>query len=153
MPFREFSKNVRETIRVTPTVYMGHELIDIRIYAPNRETGETVPTPKGISLNVDTVPELIDALIWALGQPCDAAPESPERHLDAARAEQLAVTAWKALRDHGTVVHWDTAEKMVLPNAAGFSKWDLHHVLATRSDLFERKERACYRARKQRDGS
>jgi hypothetical protein len=148
MPVREFSKNNRETVRVTPNTFQGYDLIDIRVYAPNRETGEVVPTKKGISLNVDTVPELIDAVIWALGQPCDEPAESPERHLEPARAEELAAAAWQALRDHGTAVHWDSAEKMVLSRVTGFTKWDLHYVLATRTDLFERTDRARYRARK-----
>ena len=146
MPFREFSKNTRETVRVTPTTYEGHDLINIRVYAKNRE-GQIVPTPKGISINVDTIPELIDDLIWALGQPCDPDPESPERVLSHADAERLATIARDTLGKHGSAVHWDSAERIVLSQAPEFSKWDLHYVLATRTDLFERVDRAAYRAR------
>ena len=146
MSFREFSKNTRETVRVTPTTYEGHDLIDIRIYAKNRE-GQVVPTPKGISINVDTIPELIDDLKWALGQPCNPEPESPERVLSQSDAERLATTAWETLRKHGSAVHWDSAERIVLSKAPEFSKWDLHYVLGTRTDLFERVDRAAYRAR------
>ena len=148
MPVREFPKNNRDTIRVTPNKFEGYDLIDVRVYAPNRETGEVIPTKKGISINVDTVPELIDALIWALGQSCDVSPECPELLLEPQRAEQLANAAWQVLRDHGTAVHWDSAEKMVLSRIGGFTKWDLHYVLVTRPDLFERTDRARYRARK-----
>jgi hypothetical protein len=153
MPFREFPKNSRETIRVTPTIYEGHDLIDIRVYAPNYETKEMGPTKKGISLNVDTVPELLDALLWALGQACGAKPDASEQQLAPSDAERLANAAWQALRKHGSAVHWDSAEKLVFAQVQGFSKWDLHHVLATRHDLFERVDRACYRARKQHGAS
>lgn len=149
MAFRQFSKNNRETIHITPGRYEGYDLIDIRVYTRN-QTGEIVPTKKGISINVDTVPELLDALLWALGQPCDATPDSPERVLSETDADRLAKIAWRALQAHRSAVHWDSAERMVLSQAPGFSKWDLHYVLATRNDLFERVERACYRARKQR---
>jgi hypothetical protein len=149
MPFREFSKNTRETVRVTPTRYEGHDLIDIRVYAKNRE-GEIVRTTKGISINVDTIPELIDDLIWALGQSCNADPERPERILSQADAERLATIAWDTLGKHGSAVHWDSAERIVLSKAPEFSKWDLHYVLATRTDLFERVDRAAYRARSNR---
>jgi hypothetical protein len=150
MPFREIPKNNREMIRVSPTIYEGHELVDIRVYARNRETGEFVATKKGIALNVDTVPELIDLLIWALGQPCGKDTDTPERKLGPADAERLAKNTWRILSEHGSAVHWDSAERMVLSEVKGFSKWDLRHVLATRMDLFERVERACYRARKRR---
>lgn len=153
MGFREFPKNNREIVRIGPGVYEGHDLINVRVYAPNRETGEIVPTRKGISLNVDTIPELVEALIWALGQPCSEDPSLPEHRLDPERAEELASAAWQVLHKHGTAVHWDSAERMVLPKMTGFSKWDLHYVLSTRSDLFERTGRACYRARKKRSVS
>jgi hypothetical protein len=152
MPFREFPKNTRETVRVTPSIYEGHDLINIRVYAKNRE-GETVPTPKGLSINVDTVPELLESLTWVLGQPCDSDPNTSERVLSPPDADRLAGIAWEVLRKHGSAVHWDSAERMVLSEAPEFLKWDLHYVLATRPDLFERVDRAAYRARKAINGS
>jgi hypothetical protein len=149
MAHREFAKNSREMVRVTPSIYEGHELIDIRVYAKSRETGEITPTRKGVALNVDTIPELIDALVWALGQPCEAKPEkSDEQKMDTSAADKLAETAWKVLAQHGSAVHWDSAEKIVLSSIKGFNKWDLHYVLATRTDLFERTKPGCFRARK-----
>lgn len=148
MPKREFPKNSRETIRVAPTRFQGHDLVDIRIFAPDRETRELMPTKKGISLNVDTIPELIDVLTWALGQPCEEDSEGTERRLKVDQADLLADVTWKALQKHGTAVHWDSIEKMVLPKVAACSKWDLHFVLATRRDLFERVSAGCFRARK-----
>ena len=49
MPHQEIQKNSRDKVRVTPTTYEGHELVDIRIYSPNRETGEVGPTKRGAS--------------------------------------------------------------------------------------------------------
>jgi hypothetical protein len=94
MAFRQFAKNNSETVRVTANTFQGHDLIDIRIYAKNFSTGEVGPTKKGISLNVDVVPELINALTWALGQQSDPDPASPERLLVAQAAERLASATW-----------------------------------------------------------
>jgi hypothetical protein len=148
MAFRQFAKNNSETVRVTANTFQGHDLIDIRIYAKNFSTGEVGPTRKGISLNVDVVPELINALTWALGQQCDPDPASPERLLEPQAAERLASATWQALRNHGSAVHWDSIERMVLSDLREFSKWDLHYVLASRKDLFEWAGNGCFRARK-----
>jgi hypothetical protein len=148
MPSKEIAKNRRDIIKVTPGQYHDHDLIDIRVYFPDKETGKLAPSRKGISVAVDLVPELIDALTWALGQPCDAEPESEERRLTDADADRLAQSAWSALQKHGSAVHWDSAEKMVL--GAGlkeFTKWDLHYVLSVRKDLFERLDNGCFKAR------
>ena len=45
MPYREIFKNTRETVRITPTIYEGHELIDIRVYARDLKTGDVVIVP------------------------------------------------------------------------------------------------------------
>src|SRR5262249_42856361 len=138
MPSREISKNRRDMLRITPSRYEGYDLIDIRVYSPKPGTRELVPTKKGVSVAVDLVPTLIDALIWALGQACDTDPASPERRLSSSDLDRLAQLAWSALKRHGSPVHWDMAERIVLTDHNQFSKWDLHYVLATRNDLFER---------------
>lgn len=148
MPAREIPKNRRETVRVSPRQYEGHDLIDIRVFTRHPETKELVPTKKGISLNIDTIPELVDALMWALGQPCEVEDGTPERKLDQVDADKLAEVTWHALKQHGSAVHWDSVEKMVVKSIKGFSKWDLHYVLAARKDLFERTGQGCFRARK-----
>jgi hypothetical protein len=147
MPAKEFSKNRRETIRVAPVQFQNHDLIDVRVFVPN-PSGELGPTRKGISVAVDLVPDLIDALIWALGQPCEVAGSENERVLSNEVAENLARAAFKALSMHGSAVHWDTIERMVAPELKEFSKWDLHYVLYRRSDLFERSGMGCFRAKR-----
>jgi hypothetical protein len=148
MPFKQVSKNRREIVRIMPTNFKGHELIDIRVYAPSKEGGELIPTRKGIAVAVDIVPELIEALTWALGQECSEDGASKERVLSPADADELARSAWDKLRRHGSAVHWDSAERIVLgPKPKEFSKWDLHYVLFTRKDLFDRVDSGCFKAR------
>jgi hypothetical protein len=147
MPTRHIQKNKREILRVSPSNYEGNELINIRVFAPKVGTDELIPTRKGVSIAIDLVPELIDALLWALGQSCADTPESDETKLDLQSAAELAEGAWKTLKQHGSSVHWDSAERMVLTGAfKKFSKWNLHYVLASRPDLFERTASGCYRA-------
>jgi hypothetical protein len=148
MPSREISKNRREIIRVTPSRYMDHDLVDIRIFAPNASSGELGPTKKGVSLAVDLIPELIDALFWALGQPCSEDADQSEALLSSEDADRLAQATWTILRKHGSSVHWDSLERMVLnADLKRFSKWNLHQVLATRNDLFERAGSGCFKAK------
>lgn len=149
MPSREIQKNTRAVVRVTPSVFEGHELINIRVYAPDKETKELVPTRQGVALNIDLIPDLIQALEWSLGQACDADGDSQERPLPPAGGDDLAKLAWNALSKHGSAVHWDSAEKMILSKGDHYSKWDLHYVLATRRDLFENVGRGCFRAKRQ----
>src|SRR5262249_26347048 len=96
---------------------------------------DLVPTPKGVSINVDLVPEIIAALEWSLAQDTEA---ETERRLPAGQeAEEIAQVAWEALGKHGSPVHWDAAERMVKERIRNLSKWDLHYLLAKRRDLFE----------------
>lgn len=150
MAFREFQKNTRESLRVAANRYMGHDLINVRVYSTPPGGGEQVPTKKGISINVDLVPDLIDALKWAMGQPCTESSEEPEGPpLGKERDEELAQRVFNALRGHGVAVHWDTVERMIVDTEGlgGFSKWDLHYVLVSRDELFEHMGGGCFRAR------
>jgi hypothetical protein len=145
MPHKEFAKNARELLRVTPTKFEGHDLIDVRIFVPLG--GRTGPTKKGVTIQVDLIPDLIDALTWALGQPCSIDGSAEEATQSPTRLSSLAEAAWQALKAHGSVVHWDSAERIVLtPALKDFSKWDLHYVLAVRKDLFERVGPGQFRA-------
>lgn len=149
MAFKEFDKNSRERIRVRASRYQDHDLVDIRIYAPTKGGSELVPTRRGISLNIDVVPDLIDGLLWALSQECTDDEDAEERpHLSDAALEALARRTHVALRAHGSSVHWDSIEKMVLGADSLETKWDLHFVLASRSDVFEALGSGVFRARK-----
>lgn len=60
----EFNKNANETIRVQLTEYDGKQLLDIRIWVQN-DKGDFIPTHKGISLRLDLIDSLQDALLKA----------------------------------------------------------------------------------------
>ena len=148
MSHYEFEKNKTNVVRIVPHVYEGYEVMDIRIYAKNR-VGAWVPTPRGISVNIDRVPDLIHGLEWALQQPCSESDCEPNELLSRTDEDELAKTAHMLLKEHGVEVHWDMAEMIVLktPNCDKFNKWQLHYVLTTRSDLFEYKGEGCFKAR------
>jgi hypothetical protein len=56
-------KNSREWVRVALDEYRGVNLIDVRVLVElNPETGLPVPTKKGVSLKVEKLPTLIEAL-------------------------------------------------------------------------------------------
>lgn len=59
-----FQKNSREQVHVRLKEFEGHELIDIRIWYPDRETEEWKPSSKGIAIST----ELYDALVEAVNR-------------------------------------------------------------------------------------
>lgn len=61
---RDIRKNTREIARIQLRTYEGVRLVDIRAHAL-RENDDPLPTKKGISLNVNSLRELIDALTEA----------------------------------------------------------------------------------------
>jgi len=143
-----FEKNRSQVVHITPSLYADYDVIDIRIYAKNRQ-GEWVPTKRGVTLNVDQIPELMKGLEWALQQPCtESTDEPPEPLLSTESEEELARYAHKVLEKHGVTVHWDTAERIILKAAEmkKYNKWQLHYVLATRKDLFKMKGAGCFKA-------
>lgn len=144
----EFEKNRSEKIHITPQRYQGYDLIDIRIYAKTRD-GNWVLTKKGISLNIDQIPELIKGLEWALQQPCgEDGDGAPKPVMTKEMEEELASFTYRVLKKHGIAVHWDTAERMVLedPKMSKFNKWQLHYILETRRDLFRLEGFGCFKA-------
>lgn len=148
MAHYEFEKNKSEIVNITPEIYQGYDLIDIRIHAKNKK-GEWIRTKKGVTLNIDQIPELINGLEWALQQPCEESPESESMPLMTREEEdELASCAHEVLKKHGIDVHWDTAERMVLkkPGMQKYNKWHLHYVLATRRDLFRKTGSGCFKA-------
>jgi hypothetical protein len=61
-----FEKNSRETIVASLTTFEGHPLAGIRIYVENGEGDET-PTKKGISVKVEQLPQLLEAVQALVG--------------------------------------------------------------------------------------
>ena len=57
----EFRKNARESVVLRLDIVEGHDVADIRIWTPTY-AGEMVPTPKGITLRIQQLPELADAV-------------------------------------------------------------------------------------------
>lgn len=57
-------KNARERVQIELTDYKGHDLIGVRVYA-DKGGDEWVATPKGLSLRVGMLPELVKALATA----------------------------------------------------------------------------------------
>lgn len=59
----EFKKNSREIVRVEFSYFMENELISLRIYfCPYQSQEKWLPTKKGITLNVELLPELKKAV-------------------------------------------------------------------------------------------
>ncbi len=57
-------KNAREQLHVSLTEFKGHDLIDLRIYADGQ--GEWIATRKGITIKVDHLPAIVEALQRAI---------------------------------------------------------------------------------------
>jgi hypothetical protein len=68
------AKNPTEEVRVSFTSYRGYDLLDIRVYFQD-DQGEWRPTKRGVSLSVDSVAELRDAVMKA-GEMLNALPTS-----------------------------------------------------------------------------
>lgn len=58
----EIPKNQREVYRVTRRNYKGHELVDLRIWYRNANTGDLLPGNKGITIKLELLPELLEVL-------------------------------------------------------------------------------------------
>jgi len=56
-----FQKNATEEVRVSLTEYLGHKLIDIRVYYQG-EDNEFRPTKKGLSISVEKFSDLQEAI-------------------------------------------------------------------------------------------
>ena len=59
----EFSKNSQEKVIIQFQEYKGNEYLDIRVfYDPGGSNAEFRATPKGLKLNPDLLPELLQGL-------------------------------------------------------------------------------------------
>lgn len=59
-----FEKNSMEEVRIKISEWKSQKYLDIRVWTNSRyeKEGESKPTKKGITLNVELLPELLEAL-------------------------------------------------------------------------------------------
>jgi hypothetical protein len=65
----EIDKNTREKLRVSVGSFRGHELVHIRLWCPNKDGTELIPTKAGVSIRQAILPDLIAALQKAVNAP------------------------------------------------------------------------------------
>lgn len=56
-----FPKNAREEVRATLSTFRGHRIADVRVYIAD-EVGDAIPTRKGLSIRIEELPALRDAV-------------------------------------------------------------------------------------------
>jgi hypothetical protein len=62
----EFRKNVGEVVRVSFTTYKGKKLVNLRVYYnAGEDEDEWRPSPKGLTLRRELIPELKEAVLKA----------------------------------------------------------------------------------------
>jgi len=57
-----FKKNKFQEVRVGIREYTGNDLVDIRTWTMTQGSEEMVPTAKGVSININLLPDLRKAL-------------------------------------------------------------------------------------------
>ncbi len=57
-----FKKNKFQEVRVGIREFKGNDLVDIRTWTMTQGTDEMVPTAKGVSININLLPDLKKAL-------------------------------------------------------------------------------------------
>ncbi len=57
-----FQKNKFQEIRIGIRQYKGNDLVDIRTWTMTQGSNEMVPTAKGVSININLLPELKKAI-------------------------------------------------------------------------------------------
>jgi hypothetical protein len=87
-------KNQVEKVVVSLDEFRGHPLIDVRVYAAYSGQGEARPTRKGVSLKIEHLPALIEALTAA-------AAEARRRGLLPEERSAGAIRQMKYRRRHG----------------------------------------------------
>ena len=55
-------KNAREEIRVSRGDFKGHDIVGLRVWYQDRDTGEMRPGKDGLAFRVELVDEVIEAL-------------------------------------------------------------------------------------------
>ena len=62
---KAISKNAREEIRISRSEFKGYDLINVRVWFQDRETGAMRPGKDEIAIRAALVDEIIDALLDA----------------------------------------------------------------------------------------
>lgn len=62
---KEIKKNKTEKIIISIDEFKGREYANVRVFFKN-DDGEFCPTKKGIALNMDIIPEVVDGLMTIL---------------------------------------------------------------------------------------
>jgi hypothetical protein len=65
MMIHEFQKNAVEIVRVEIKEFRDQDYLNIRVWFEPDNSNEYKPSPKGITLNVDLLPELKKAILKA----------------------------------------------------------------------------------------
>lgn len=60
-----FDKNTLEEVRTQFTTFKGYRLLDIRIWRKGATDREAVPTKKGLTISLELIPRLKEAIIKA----------------------------------------------------------------------------------------
>ncbi len=55
-------KNAREEIHITRGEYKGHDVVGVRVWFQDRDTGEMRPGKDGLAFRAELVDEIIEAL-------------------------------------------------------------------------------------------
>lgn len=79
----DFRKNANERVRVTLHEFNGMDLVNLRVWldtAGGHDVSKMVPTPKGLTLNVELLPKLREAIgqAEAVAREQGLIPASPE---------------------------------------------------------------------------
>jgi hypothetical protein len=64
---QEWINRRHDALTITLTTYNGVNLVDLRKFVMNRE-GKLVPTPKGVSVKVTRLPDMLKAITKAVKQ-------------------------------------------------------------------------------------
>ena len=65
-------KNSREHIRIGLGDFKGHNLFSVRVWVNNANSGESLPTQKGLTAGVALLPAVIEALQATLKRAYDS---------------------------------------------------------------------------------
>ena len=71
-----FDKNASEEVRVQLREFRGHQLLDMRVYFRPDDGSEPRPTRKGLSVSINLMPKLLEAVQAAMAELKASQPEA-----------------------------------------------------------------------------